>query len=760
MRIRDTAYAPLLQAIVAAATVWATTLSWSAFSQDAPSYLRPLLLVGLVVALTGSLARWARLPWGLIVLAQLVVGGAVVSLYITGSLVPIGGAWDELRAELSQAREVVRTQRPPVTVAGGIAPLLVGGGLLCFVIVDLLACTFRRAALAGLPLLAIYAVPFSVVEGGLPWWGFALSAAGFLSMLVLSQSEIVGRWGRRLDSTRASGPQESAAAVYVGSVATVLALILPSLVPTLDLHLFGLGPGSGNGGRITVTNPLVDLRRDLVRGPDIPVIQVTTDDPNPSYLRIAVLNRFGENEWTAGNRTVPANNDAEGPMPGLLGVATWVKRTTYDYRVEVGQRFDSRWLPTQAPISEIHAAGDWRFDTRTMDFLAGPHQGSAAGMNYRMTSVDLDLSTADLINAQASPGTVGSSYLDLPADFPASARTLAKNVTASAVGDFAKAVALQDWFRQDGGFVYDDTVPIGSSPGDLESFLSTAGGGRRGYCQQFAAAMAAMARALDIPARVAVGFLAPDKVGSGRWEYSTHDMHAWPELFFSGAGWVRFEPTPAAHVPNVPSYTRNLDTAHPNNGPSLATSSAQPNAQASNAQRPQQENSSATGSGNATSHVVLWWTVGVLVVALVSGGLALVPSRVRRRRRTTRLGAANAEAAWAEIRDTLVDLGLLWPPGLSPRAVGHMLERYVLGDDRAALWRIVEAVEVSRYSLRPPVVVDPADVLAVLAALRDAVPERAVRRADWWPRSVLQRTPVEPGTSEVVDEVSAETSIR
>ena len=39
MRIRDTAFAPLLQAIVAAATVWATTLSWSAFSLDPAGYL-------------------------------------------------------------------------------------------------------------------------------------------------------------------------------------------------------------------------------------------------------------------------------------------------------------------------------------------------------------------------------------------------------------------------------------------------------------------------------------------------------------------------------------------------------------------------------------------------------------------------------------------------------------------------------------------------------------------------------------------------
>ncbi|MFI2707483.1 hypothetical protein ACH5WX_08055, partial [Nocardioides sp. CER28] len=81
------------------------------------------------------------------------------------------------------------------------------------------------------------------------------------------------------------------------------------------------------------------------------------------------------------------------------------------------------------------------------------------------------------------------------------------------------------------------------------------------------------------------------------------------------------------------------------------------------------------------------------------------------------------------------------------------LERYVPGDDRDALWRVVEAVEVARYSLRPPVAVAADDVLTVLAALHSAAPERAVRRATWWPRSVLQRTPVETGSPELVDQV-------
>ena len=61
---------------------------------------------------------------------------------------------------------------------------------------------------------------------------------------------------------------------------------------------------------------------------------------------------------------------------------------------------------------------------------------------------------------------------------------------------------------------------------------------------QFASTMAVMARTLGIPARVAVGFAPGEKLAKGGYLVGAHDAHAWPELYFQGVGWVRFEPTP------------------------------------------------------------------------------------------------------------------------------------------------------------------------------------------------------------------------
>ena len=90
--------------------------------------------------------------------------------------------------------------------------------------------------------------------------------------------------------------------------------------------------------------------------------------------------------------------------------------------------------------------------------------------------------------------------------------------------------------------------------GTLEEFLAV----RTGYAGHFAPAMAVMARELGIPARVAVGYLpatGPEESSDGREPFGDaadpgvfavlpRDAHAWPELWFEGSGWVRFEPTP------------------------------------------------------------------------------------------------------------------------------------------------------------------------------------------------------------------------
>ena len=116
---------------------------------------------------------------------------------------------------------------------------------------------------------------------------------------------------------------------------------------------------------------------------------------------------------------------------------------------------------------------------------------------------------------------------------------IANRVTSGARTPYQTVLALESWFRQTGGFTYDESPPRVTGP-PLVAFVTRT---RAGYCQHFAGAMAAMLRMLGIPARVAVGFTSGIPK-DGRWEVSDRDAHAWVEVWFRGHGWIPFDPTP------------------------------------------------------------------------------------------------------------------------------------------------------------------------------------------------------------------------
>ncbi|MDO9494861.1 MAG: transglutaminase-like domain-containing protein, partial [Nocardioides sp.] len=404
------------------------------------------------------------------------------------------------------------------------------------------------------------------------------------------------------------------------------------------------------------------------------------------------------------------------------------------------------------------AAGDWRFDPRTMDFIASQDDLTTEGLDYTMTSVDLDLDARELAQAPSALTEETLDFLELPNDLPDIVGDLAFSVTEDAASPFEKAQALQLWFREVGGFEYDlEEAPTGNSADELAQFLDP-DVGRVGYCEQFAAAMAVMARVINIPARVAVGFLEPERVGSDTWEYSAHDLHAWTELYFSGFGWVLFEPTPADRTAAAPDYTTDEvpDVTDPV-VPSTSTSAELPSRAATepSASAPVEDDLAAAGDGQDPTFP--WQrALGVLAGLLVLAAAALTPRTLRRRLREHRL-AGGPEEAWAELRATAVDLRLPWPRSRSPRQTRDWLVQQLGGPDDAlerpargpeeapeaveALDRLVHRLERMRYARTDDggheVAVD--DVLRCLEAMELGATPRVRRTARWWPRSVLRR---------------------
>jgi hypothetical protein len=362
---------------------------------------------------------------------------------------------------------------------------------------------------------------------------------------------------------------------------------------------------------------------------------------------------------------------------------------------------------------------------------------------------------------------VSADFTALPPGMPPLIRQLANDVTRQAPTRFEKAVALQDWFREN--FTYSlDRVPPGNGTDELVNFLSTEEGGRTGYCEQFAAAMAVMARQLGIPARVAVGFLVPDEVEDGVFEYSAHDLHAWPEVFIAGAGWVRFEPTPADRADGVPSYTRqsvdgpDTDPTSPTGRPQDDTANPGGPDDETPDRTPEQAEDplAATQDEGGVSSAWVVRAVGSVAALLLLVALAALPGAWRRRRRVRRL-AGDLESVWAELRDTAVDLGVPWQSGRSPRVTGSALREHLpqvggLDAPRPALDRLVARLEQQRYARADSEEADVTeevrrDGVRVVSGLVSAAEPRARRRAHWLPRTLVRPTRPAASGSPVVD---------
>lgn len=118
----------------------------------------------------------------------------------------------------------------------------------------------------------------------------------------------------------------------------------------------------------------------------------------------------------------------------------------------------------------------------------------------------------------------------------------AREVAGAPRTPYAAVVALEAWLRRSGAFTYDEHPPGAGSEPPLVAFVERS---RRGYCQQFAGSMALMLRYLGIPARVAAGFTSGRyDARSGTWTVTDRDAHTWVEVWFSGYGWLPFDPTP------------------------------------------------------------------------------------------------------------------------------------------------------------------------------------------------------------------------
>jgi transglutaminase-like putative cysteine protease len=710
------------------------------------------------IAGIGWLLRQRRVPAVVIVAAQLVfltlwVGVLVAADTAWLAIIPTSEWAGRLVEVAGEGFDGAQEYAAPVPVERGILMLLVGGVGLVAIAVDLIAVSLRRVPLAGPLLAANYAVVAGIFGGGITWIWFALPAVGFLMLLAAEGRNRVAAWGRSATpSGRHSGIPETASLTRsgrrAGAVALGAAVLVPTALPVLSEGLLdgGWGGGSGNGsGRtIRVDNPVVDLQRSLNLSENVPMLRYNTESDRRAYIRVATNDVFDGDEWTLSSRDVDPSQRVQPDTP--LPLPTDISATepeVVDYAFEVTDDYPWKGLPVPYPPYQIEIDGDYRYDAITLDVI--PADGDARGTSYRVRSLDVDPDPQVLYDAPRAGGE-----LDDMRALPDGVEEELQPYLDEAVGELTnpheQAVALQSWFRSTGGFSYDTLVPeSGTSSNELINFLEV----RVGFCQQFALTMTIMARALDIPARVAVGFTPGDIQDDGSRVVGAHDAHAWPELYFEGSGWVPWEPTPAGARTLPPTWTQELEEDAEDD--STAT-----NAPETDGALPDDgldeglldPNLDAGGGGGLIDTPSQWPIIaGVAAGAAALLSLPWLVARGRRELRWRRAGSdpvAQAEAAWADLRDAVSDSALQWDPAATPRRIGRDVATATRFDDdsadsRGLLDHVVDRVERARYAPR----VEPVDGLKGDAAqLRHAVlrsqPWHRRARAWLWPYGVSE----------------------
>ena len=492
-------------------------------------------------------------------------------------------------------------------------------------------------------------------------------------------------------------------------VSTAMATRIPA-----DGVLTWRAPGSltaGLYGSISY-NPYVEIHRGLVSQTRRPLftVELTGDASRGDvYYRLITLDSYGDGRWFAAEGELvdadPANFETADHSYAGPTVPITASIEIHHLRQD--------WLPAPYSVRGVNGVDANAFRVRTSD-VSIHFSGNRTydGMEYRVaadvpvmdsgavaTGPDGRLSPLFLVAAANEDGVPGADpsvlhrrlpdadrYLQLPDELDPAIAAKATELTAKFSTDFEKGLALEYWFRENGGFVYDLDIDVtqGHGPDALASWLlddseENLGYYRRGYCEQFATSMGVMARAIGIPTRVVLGFLPGESAADGGVLVRDTNGHSWIELWIPSQGWMRFDPTPRGDFGSSTfrslSDQLNFDiAAYLNQVPELPADEETPLNLLDVSEQPEPRlpgadigTTAPTGARAATFLAAILLTFMVLA-AVVLGAIPAV-KWARRRSRMHRLAKGDITAAWEVIVAQLADLDRAVDPAATPTEV-------------------------------------------------------------------------------------------
>ncbi|RPI94541.1 MAG: transglutaminase domain-containing protein [Chloroflexi bacterium] len=302
---------------------------------------------------------------------------------------------------------------------------------------------------------------------------------------------------------------------------------------------------------------------------DVQVPASSADKKPPRYYwRGRVYDYFSKNQW----HTTGTQRQEFSPLNGQLPVADASGSTAERFVFNVGtRRFALLYGPSQpvwfsrAGTVLTYPAGDSK---DVLSWNASP--ALLPGETYQMDAIQINPTIQQLRAAGTEyPEWITSKYLQLPPNFSPRIKELAGEITAEADTPYDKAAAITQYLRE--SIEYAAALP--ETPGNKDTLEWVLFEYKKAYCVYYATADVLMLRSLGVPARMAVGFaqgtryteqqnVPQDERMANRYLVRQRHAHAWPEVYFSGIGWVEFEPTGNQRPLDRPAERQNSDNGN------------------------------------------------------------------------------------------------------------------------------------------------------------------------------------------------------
>ncbi|MEE6208883.1 transglutaminase domain-containing protein [Salarchaeum sp. III] len=346
---------------------------------------------------------------------------------------------------------------------------------------------------------------------------------------------------------RSAGRALLAAAVVVGVVLATgvapafgsvaggapLASLLPVLNPSAEAGSSGSAGSGLSGGGLGALNAGSEtgVGGDLASNDSAfrslnDEVHFVVESQQPAYWRTNAYTTYTGTGWS----TEGEQRAYDPPVASRDGNAV-------SYRVTLRQAATS--LPTVWATRTVNANTDLSV-TPTNGVVADSRL--PAGTTYSGTSVRPP-DDPDVLRSLSTdyPSGVESTYTRLPEESRDALTPITDDITAGAETPYDAATRVENWLESNKEY----SLNVSQPPGEHIA-TEFAVEMEKGYCEYFATTMAAMLRTQGIPARYVVGYSTGQQTGEDEYTVRAMNAHAWVEVYFPDAGWVRFDPTPAS----------------------------------------------------------------------------------------------------------------------------------------------------------------------------------------------------------------------